>query len=85
MTIKMMDFRCLFDAGMPPQMIQTCESLIQNNQKPEALSVMRGWREALLDKLHTCQKQIDCLDYFYRDYEQESKGEISYGAECNLK
>lgn len=64
------DIRCLADAGMPPEMIRTYIEHTENGQSIKATSLLKQWREVLLDHLHTCQRQIDCLDYFLRNMQK---------------
>lgn len=66
----MIDIRCLSDAGMPPEMIQSYIALSANGQSIQAVSLLKRWRCVLLDQLHVCQKNIDCLDYFLRNTEK---------------
>lgn len=66
----MPDKRCLLDAGMPD--VQADADMEDGNGK-KAWAVLRAWRMELLDRLHSCQKQIDCLDHFLQTY----KGELS--------
>ena len=63
-----LDFRCLQDAGMTQEMIQQCAFLLQNQQEEDAIVMLKNWRSVLLTQLHKSQKQIDCLDYFYRNF-----------------
>ena len=65
-----LDFRCLQDAGMPQEMIQQCVFLLQNQQEKTALALLKNWRSVLLTQLHKSQKQIDYLDYFYRNLQK---------------
>lgn len=65
-----LDFRCLQDAGMPQEMIQQCALLLQNQQESGTIVLLKDWRSVLLTQLHKIQKQIDCLDYFYRSLEK---------------
>lgn len=66
-----LDLRCLQDAGMPQDMIQRCAFLLQNQQERGAIALLKNWRNILLAQLHKSQKQIDCLDYFYRNLQKQ--------------
>lgn len=66
---KNLDFRCLQDAGMPQEMIMQCSFLLQNQKEQDAITMLKNWRSVLLAQLHKNQKQIDYLDYFYRNLE----------------
>ena len=60
----MPDERCLPDAGMPEEQAHAVIASIQNKNAKHAAMILKAWRMELLDQLHRCQKQIDCLDYF---------------------
>lgn len=65
------DERCLSDSGMPPDQIRAVINFLQTGKKKEAAAVLKAWRAELLDQLHACQKQIDCLDYFLQNHKEE--------------
>ena len=33
--------------------------------------ILKKWRIELLNQLHVCQRQIDCLDYFLQKHKEE--------------
>lgn len=67
----MNDERCLSDSGMPPDQIYTVISFLQAEKEKEAAAILKAWRIELLDRLHVCQKRIDCLDYFLQNHKEE--------------
>ena len=67
----MNDERCLSDSGMPPDQIRAVIYFLQTRKKKEAAAILKAWRTGLLDQLHVCQKQIDCLDYFLQNHKEE--------------
>lgn len=69
----MPDKRCLLDAGMPDVQADAVAAYMEDGNGKKASAVLRAWRMELLDRLHSCQKQIDCLDHFLQTY----KGELS--------
>ena len=64
----MPDERCLLDAGMPPDKARLVMERISEGNQEEATKILQAWRRELLNRLHGCEKQIDCLDYFLRQY-----------------
>ena len=64
------ELRCLLDTGMPPETAERCRALLEAGDDRQAAALLRRWRGELLDRLHQCQKQLDCLDYFYRSLEK---------------
>ena len=67
----MTDERCLLDAGMPPEQAREIRAWMQAGETRKASAALRVWRTALLERLHVCQRQIDCLDYFLRAHKEE--------------
>ena len=55
--------RCLNDSGMPNDMICRYDMCMRNGQYDSAKNIIKKWRMQLLDRLHICQHQIDCLNY----------------------
>lgn len=53
----------LNDAGCVNETINKCVSYLKQNNDKQLLRVLKQHRQDLLDKLHGCQKEIDCLDY----------------------
>lgn len=54
----------LADAGMDKGTIEKCMTLIDNNDITAANKLISEYRRQLLDTVHSCNRQIDCLDYF---------------------
>lgn len=50
----------LTDAGCD---IQTAARYADSNDEKEKKNIINTHRKLLLENLHKCQKQIDCLDY----------------------
>ena len=67
----MPDERCLLDAGMPPEKIRLVMARIREGNQEEAAQILKDWRIELLNRLHSCEKQIDCLDHFLRQQREE--------------
>lgn len=65
------DERCLYDAGMPPDQTKAVIACLQTGNRQEAAMILKKWRLRLLDQLHVCQRQIDCLDYFLQKHKEE--------------
>ena len=62
------DYRALLlqnleDAGCDDETIQSCMSQFLRNNSAGMLRVLSQHKHKLLDTVHTCQKEIDCLDY----------------------
>lgn len=53
----------LLDAGCDPKSAVEYIALIKNGRNAEFLRKLTDHRRDLLERLHTDQKQIDCLDY----------------------
>lgn len=62
----MPDERCLLDAGMPPEKIRLVMVRIREGNQEEVAQILKAWRMELLNRLHSREKQIDCLNYFLR-------------------
>ena len=67
----MPDERCLLDAGMPEEQVYAVIAYMQNKNTKQAAAALKTWRMELLNRLHRCQKQIDCLDYFLLKNKEE--------------
>lgn len=67
----MPDERCLLDAGMPREQADSVIACIREGNRKEAGRLLKSWRGELLNRLHCCEKQIDCLDYFLRRNQEE--------------
>ena len=65
--------RNLEDAGCGDAMIRQFLQLQQEGKRQEQLRLLALHRESLLDRLHSSQHKIDCLDYLiYRMKKQET-------------
>nr|WP_317283167.1 hypothetical protein [uncultured Sellimonas sp.] len=53
----------LVDAGCDNEMIQSCMSRFLMNDSAGMLRILSQHKHKLLDTVHACQKEIDCLDY----------------------
>lgn len=65
------DERCLYDARMPPDQMKAVVACLQTGNRKEAAMILKKWRIGLLNQLHVCQRQIDCLDYFLQKHKEE--------------
>lgn len=68
--MPMADERCLLDAGMSPEAAGQVMEQLRAGDGKGAEKALKAWRRELLDRLHGCEKQIDCLDYFLRKYKE---------------
>lgn len=62
----------LEDAGCDNQTIQICMALFLKNDSAGMLRILSRHKHKLLDTVHACQKEIDCLDYLMFRLEQEN-------------
>lgn len=53
----------LVDAGCDDETIQSCMSQFLRKDFAGMLRILSQHKSKLLNKVHTCQKEIDCLDY----------------------
>ena len=64
----------LVDAGCCPELTGQCLALLDESDRGELLRRLRQYRSQLLDKIHTGQEQLDCLDYLiYKLEKQKAK------------
>lgn len=54
----------LTDAGLDPKSIEECLKLLDEKKYTVLRKYLAEYRRELLDSVHKCNKQIDCLDYF---------------------
>ena len=54
----------LCDAGLEASVQKRFFALCEEGRMTEGLSLLKRHRHFLLEAVHTCQKQIDCLDFF---------------------
>ena len=66
-------YRNLPDAGCSEKSAMQCISLLQGGKRGELFGFLAEYRDELLLKLHLCQRQIDCLDYFIYRIRKENK------------
>lgn len=67
----MPDERCLLDAGMPTEKIRLVMARIREDNQEEVAQILKAWRIELLNRLRSCEKQIDCLNYFLGQQREE--------------
>lgn len=63
----------LKDAGCSQEMIQDCMGYAQEHKKKELLQTLTSHKKSLLDTVHGCYQQIDCLDYLIYQLKKEQK------------
>lgn len=63
----------LEDAGCSREMIQDCMGYVKEHKKRELLQTLASHKKSLLDTVHGCYKQIDCLDYLIYRLDKEQK------------
>lgn len=56
-------FQNLQDAGCGTELVQKCMELAQERKQAELVRLLSRHKKALLNFMHGCQKNIDCLDY----------------------
>lgn len=61
----------LRDSGCDQKTIETYLHLYNARNFKESTMILKKWRQTLLENLHTCQRQLDCLDYMLRIYQKE--------------
>lgn len=64
--------RCLRDAGCSEAQIACFLRCDACGNTGEQLTLLAAQRDVLLDKLHRCHKQIDCLDYLIYQIERQN-------------
>ncbi len=62
----------LLDAGCHAKMIEQFLSYQQNGDLEHQLGLLSSHRQKLLDKVHSQEKQIDCLDYLVYQLQKNS-------------
>jgi hypothetical protein len=60
----------LKDAGCPEDVVN---AFIQESTTERRLRILARYRGSLLDKIHTEQKKLDCLDYLIFNIKKERK------------
>jgi uncharacterized membrane protein len=56
----------LKDAGCENDFIEKFSLTLENHQDKEVFLLLRGWRNSLLEEIHSNQHKLDCLDYLIR-------------------
>lgn len=64
--------RNLKDAGCGPVLVADILALQKNGKDKEVLRLLARQRSGLLEKLHSLQKKIDCLDYLVFHLKQDT-------------
>lgn len=63
----------LEDAGCSRKMIQDCMGYAQEHKIRELLQILASHKKSLLDTVHGCYQQIDCLDYLIYQLNKEQE------------
>ena len=61
----------LSDAGIDTDGIAEFSSLLETGSMQEQMKMLARQRTKLLDKLHDCQRHLDCLDYLIYTMKKE--------------
>lgn len=61
----------LKDAGCSQAQIQKFVKCLEDESKKEQLAFLDGHRNDLLDRVHSDEKRIECLDYLIYQIEQD--------------
>ena len=64
----------LVDAGCEEPLIDAFWQLFRSGKEKEIRALLEKHRRYLLDRCHTEQKKIDCLDYLIYQLEQNESG-----------
>ncbi len=57
-------YQNLIDAGCTKQAANQMLILLQSGKKGQVCKLLAEYRSELLNRLHTDQRQLDCLDFF---------------------
>ena len=63
----------LEDAGCDEETVERCLDCARQGRTQEQLRLLSAHRRLLLDAVHRCEKQIDCLDYPVFQIEREDR------------
>lgn len=63
----------LQDAGCSGEVIAMCLRLAEENKTDKLLRVLSEHRGSLLETVHDCHKEIDCLDYLVYIIEKQRR------------
>lgn len=66
----------LRDAGCSDDVIAACLKLTEENETDKLLRVLSTHRSSLLERMHGCHKEIDCLDYLVYTIEKQKETKI---------
>lgn len=61
----------LIDAGCDDETIRQCMDLAAIKNYEETRKKLKQHKQRLLDRIHTSQKEIDCLDYLLYSMEKQ--------------
>jgi len=73
----------LKDAGCESKTMSDVCRLYDSGQISDAVKVLRRHRCRLMNSLHQCQEQVDCLDFLVRRMEKEKQGMDRKGKDGN--
>ncbi|HIW00222.1 MAG TPA: hypothetical protein H9894_03420 [Candidatus Desulfovibrio intestinipullorum] len=62
----------LCDAGLEASVQKRFFALCEEGRMTEGIALLKRHRCSLLEAVHLCQKQIDCLDFFLFSLKQET-------------
>lgn len=63
----------LIDAGCDDTTVSECMTYAQKGEWEKIASLMAEQKKTLLKSVHSCQKQIDCLDFLVFKIQKEGK------------
>lgn len=63
----------LTDAGCDAALTERFVSLMEQGREKEGLALLSRHRKKLLERCHTAEKRIDCLDYLVYQVEKKVK------------
>ena len=63
----------LVDAGCDEETTERCMALAKEHRKDDIFPLLSAHRAALLNAIHTGQRQIDCLDFLVYTMRKELK------------
>ena len=73
----------LIEAGCSEEWARGFLSLWKEGKVCEAMRILTERRRELLEKLHTDQRQLDCLDYFIYQMKKEARNMFRGGKNGN--
>lgn len=66
----------LKDAGCRRADIERCMERLDRGEVREAVGILNGHRDELLERIHRDEKRIDCLDYLIYRLSSQDKTEV---------